>query len=143
MAKYKEQRNEKNELSGYIRTTDGASIPIANGNRDYQDVLKWIAEGNTPDPVDPYAPSLAQARKKRIGEIKEEAKGLYQVNTDQYSNQYAMEMALGQNTTAIPAKIKTYYGNMKQAFIEAKNAINAESNMDIIREYKAIFPSTP
>lgn len=143
MAKYKEQRNDKNELTGYIRTSDGASIPIADDNRDYRAVLKWIAEGNTPDPVDPYAPSLAEARTKRIREIKEQAKGLYRANTDQYSNQYAMEMALGQTPTAIPAVIKTYYGDMKQAFIDAKSVINTESDMDVIKDYQANFPDSP
>lgn len=143
MAKYKEQRNEKNELTGYIRVIDGASIPIANGNRDYQTILKWIAEGNVPDPVGPYASSLAEARKKRVKKIKEEAKGLYRTNTDQYSNQYSMELALGQTPTAIPAVIITYYGDMKQAFIDAKNTINAESDMDVIKNYQANFPSTP
>lgn len=49
MALYQEARNKKNELIGYLRTTDNASIPIALGNRDYQAVLKWIADGNIPD----------------------------------------------------------------------------------------------
>ena len=32
------------------RLSDNASIPQAEGNRDYQDYLEWIAEGNTPAP---------------------------------------------------------------------------------------------
>ena len=28
------------------------SIPIAEGNTDYQTYLAWVAEGNTPDPAD-------------------------------------------------------------------------------------------
>jgi len=32
-----------------LRTTDGANIPPDPGNRDYQEYLKWLAEGNTPE----------------------------------------------------------------------------------------------
>ena len=28
------------------------NIPFAEGNRDYQEYLTWVAEGNTPDPAD-------------------------------------------------------------------------------------------
>lgn len=29
------------------------SIPLDEDNIDYQEYLKWVAEGNTPDPYDP------------------------------------------------------------------------------------------
>jgi lysine/ornithine N-monooxygenase len=32
------------------RLADNAFIPQAPGNRDYQDYLQWVSEGNTPNP---------------------------------------------------------------------------------------------
>ena len=39
-------------VQAICRKSDNAYIPFDNENRDYQDYLAWVAEGNTPDPAD-------------------------------------------------------------------------------------------
>lgn len=62
---YKENRSLLDgSLNGIIRYSDGAYIPIAPGNTDYEAYLAWAAvDGNVADPCTNYTPDAIKSRK--------------------------------------------------------------------------------
>lgn len=51
MITYKLVKNQYGNECAVLRS-DGWSIPFNPDNTDYQAYLKWVAEGNTPEPAD-------------------------------------------------------------------------------------------
>ena len=43
---------DTNKQETVIRLSDNAHIPMHEDNTDYQAYLKWVAEGNTPEPAE-------------------------------------------------------------------------------------------
>ena len=53
-----------------IRQSDGAFIPVAPGNRDYDEYKEWLAQGNHPDPPE-HDDAMTQLRAERDRRLKE------------------------------------------------------------------------
>lgn len=49
---YKLINNKWGAANVVLRIADNASIPFDPDNTDYQQYLKWLDEGNTPEPAD-------------------------------------------------------------------------------------------
>jgi hypothetical protein len=50
---YKQYKNIFGEIAqGIFRVSDNTSIPFDPANTDYQAYLKWVSEGNTPEPAE-------------------------------------------------------------------------------------------
>lgn len=62
---YKLQQNSIKRLA------DGASIPLADGNRDYEEYKQWLSEGNIPEPEFTDAELLANAKEAKRNKIRQ------------------------------------------------------------------------
>jgi len=49
---YRCQRTGKIDTGCIVRKADNACIPVNEMNRDYQEYLLWVAEGNTAEEAD-------------------------------------------------------------------------------------------
>lgn len=54
---YKLLLNVRGETDAVIRLSDNAGIPLNPDNTDYQEYLKWVANGGLPHPADFVEPS--------------------------------------------------------------------------------------
>lgn len=49
---YKLYLDANQKISAVLRIADNAIVPMDTMNTDYQEYLRWVNEGNTPEPAD-------------------------------------------------------------------------------------------
>ena len=137
MAKYREQRDQDNVLTGYVRTSDSASIPLSEGNTDYQDVLIWL-QSNTAD-TDTNVLSLV--KRKKINEYRTEALKRIAVTMPEWD-----DIDVVQYTASIWNMLGTPNANQtaaKDIYVYVKNtAIPAVNALTTVTEVQAIDVTT-
>ena len=62
-------------VTGYL-VNGNLNVPIVDGNRDYKEVTKWIADGNTPEPAYTQAQLDEYALNKQKQALKDEMNAL-------------------------------------------------------------------
>lgn len=76
-------------INSVKRLLDGACIPFANGNRDYEEYNMWLDEGNTPEPEFTDEELVARELQSKVSEAT-----LYLNSTD-WVNAYKLRHDLG------------------------------------------------
>ena len=149
MAKYQEQRDKDDVLTGYYQPIGRRSIPIASESRDYQKVQEWIALGNTPDP-DPDL--LTRCREEKKGDYITEGVSRIKARVPEWDNfkeigKSALILGEASDLTAdqIAAKdIYLYVKNTAFPNVDAQgtpalvNAIDVKSDTNLKKEKNVI-----
>jgi len=83
------------------RLADGACIPFANGNRDYEEYKQWLSEGNTPEP------EFTQAELDAIAKEQAKQEALSKIATLEASQLRSIrELMLDQTNAFAKAKLE-------------------------------------
>lgn len=96
-----------------IRILDNAYIPADPANRDYQEYLSWVKEGNTPE----HAQTPDEIKQQRITDLNTEYQPQFQSLKD------SLIAALVRNDTATMDEIRIDYATLQTEYNTKMEAI--------------------
>lgn len=134
-----------------IRLADGAHLPNADGNRDWQEYQEWLSAGNVPEPAE----TLDEAKGRRISEIKAAAGSRIEARYPAYK-QRNMLARLGElndkrlDSITLTAEEKVEVADMRTAWGWVKQVRQASSDAEsrvatatAIDAVDAVIPAWP
>ena len=110
----------------------------------HKNVVKWVAQGNTIQPYDPYdGATLADAKATKKATLKRKAKKLFRENVDDLYAEYYREGLRGNSSTLPDSTVTDYEDALRTAFSNAKTDINALTTNVDIDAYEVTWPTPP
>jgi hypothetical protein len=116
-----------------IRLSDNAFIPQAPGNRDYQDYLQWVLEGNTPNP---YVSPTPVDHLTNLQEAKEHTETLIKSTAYQHlqpTDWYVVRFT--ENATEIPEHITTFRATIRTESSSKIATVESKETLEHLKEY--------
>ena len=116
-----------------IRLSDGATIPDDLANRDYQEYLEWVSQGNEPLPYVPPTPvdhitDLQEAKEFSNTLIRTTAHSILSP-TDWYITRYT------ETGTEVPEEITTFRSTIRTEAQTKITQVNSQETLENLKDY--------
>ncbi len=124
---------DKNSVVKIISDASRSYIPFAPGNRDYEEFLKWCAEGNTPEPYIPPTivdglTDLSQAKVIVSDSVRTIAYSILQP-TDWYITRYT------ETQVEVPENITTFRSTIRTESASKIDQVNSQETLENLKDY--------
>ena len=116
-----------------LRLADNAFIPPDPGNRDYQEYLEWVSQGNEPLPYVPPTPidnleTLQEAKEFSHNLIRTTAHSILSP-TDWYITRYT------ETQTEVPEEITTFRSTIRTEAQTKITQVNSQETLENLKDY--------
>ena len=116
------------------------SVADSMENTERIAIQKWLDEGNTPDPFDPYpGKNIGQVKALRIREIRLKARML----ATKHITPHIIDFLDPEEKIDVPASVRTYQRQLASTISSSALSINTFSNRMDIFNFLPTFPPVP